>query len=151
MNEKMSTNKPLVYLTRIEKFSTAHRLLNEQFDDENNIKTFGKCMNIHGHNYTLEVTIKGPINEQTGMVMNIIDLKQIIMENVLNLLDHKYIDNDVEYFRSDENKSIISTSENICLFIWQQIVKHLPEPVRLHCIKLHETDKNIVKFYGEYL
>ncbi|OTF76644.1 hypothetical protein BLA29_008158 [Euroglyphus maynei] len=147
----MSTNKPLVYLTRIEKFSTAHRLLNEKFDDEKNIKTFGKCMNIHGHNYTLEVTIKGPINEQTGMVMNIIDLKQIIMENVLNLLDHKYIDNDVEYFRTDENKSIISTSENICLFIWQQIVKHLPEPVQLHCIKLHETDKNIVKFYGEYL
>lgn len=149
-----SKKQPLVYLTRIEKFSSAHCLFNKEFSKEKNLNIFDKCTNIHGHNYTLEVTVKGSINNETGMIMNINDLKKIIEDNVLNLLDHKYIDKDVEYFSGSNNNdksssAIISTSENICLFIWQQIAKHLPNPVQLHCIKLHETDKNKVKYYGE--
>lgn len=136
---------PLVYLTRVEKFSSAHRLFNESLDESLNCETFGKCQNIHGHNYILEVTVKGYINNETGMLINISQLKSIIDTNVLQLMDHKYLDQDLEHFHKN-----ISTSENICVFIWQQIEKHLPSNVKLHCVKLFETDKNIVQFYGEY-
>lgn len=109
--------------------------------------TFGKCDNLHGHNYKLEVTVKGPVNGQTGMVMNIADMKSLIESSVLSLLDHRNIDQDVAYFR---DSAIISTSENVCVFIWKRIAAQLPPLVQLHRIKLHETEKNIVQFFGDF-
>lgn len=139
--------QPLIYLTRVEQFSSAHCLCNKSLSDEENQTIFGKCNNVHGHNYKLEVTVKGVINSN-GMVINITDLKAIIEQHVLQKLDHKNIDNDVNYFRIN---NIVSTSENVCVFIWNQISEHLPSDVQLHCIKLHETEKNIVEFYGQCL
>ena len=134
---------PVVSLTRCEQFSSAHRIDNPACDDATNRQLFGKCNHVHGHNYKLEVTVKGPIDQKTGMVMNIADLKTILERRVLNLFDHKNIDQDVDYFRS-----VPSTAENIAVFIWQQVATELPAPVRLARVKLHETEENIVEFTG---
>ena len=145
----MSSKRPIVYLTRIESFSAAHRLHNKNLADELNQTIFGKCNNPngHGHNYKVEVTVKGPVDEHTGMVININDLKSIINGTIMSVLDHKNIDLDIGFFHENH---VISTSENIAVFIWNSLEKRLPDRVQLHCIKLHETDKNIVEYKGEY-
>lgn len=139
---------PLVYLTRIESFSASHRLHSLKLTPDENLIVFGKCNNPngHGHNYKVEVTILGPVDPITGMVMNIADLKLLINETIMLNLDHKNIDEDVEYFR--ENK-LTSTAENICIFIWTMLSNKLPDQTKLYSIKLHETEKNIVTYRGE--
>lgn len=134
-------------MTRIEQFSSAHRLHNKCFDVEKNKSIFGKCDNVHGHNYKLELTVKGKIDPDTGMLMNIVDLKKIIDDTVFLQLDHKNIDDDVTYFRDN---NIVSSCENLCVFIWKQIEKCLNTNVQMHCVKLYETEKNVAEFYGEY-
>lgn len=139
---------PKVYLTRRETFSASHRLHSKSLTDEQNLDIFSKCNNPngHGHNYILEVTITGSINPQTGMLMNITDLKNIIQNHVLDLVDHKHLDLDVEYFRE---MNLVSTTENLCVFIWNQLVMNLDKNVHLYEIKLYETEKNIVVYRGE--
>lgn len=137
-----------VYLTRRETFSACHRLHSKHLSDAENLKIFDKCNNIngHGHNYTVEVTVKGPIDDKTGMVMNISDLKKIINQAVMIPLDHKNIDLDVEYFAQN---GIVSTTENVTIFIWKGIVENLPKNVCLDQVKVWETEKNIVVYKGE--
>ncbi|KAJ6217537.1 hypothetical protein RDWZM_008694 [Blomia tropicalis] len=135
---------PLVYLTRAEHFCAAHRLCNTEWDQSKNRIIFGKCENIHGHNYRLKVTVKGSVDRSTGMVMNIADLSTIIERSVLSVFDHKFIEDDVPHFKNEP-----STSENICLFIWNQIEPSLPSNVKLHRIKLNETNKNYAEYFGE--
>lgn len=139
---------PKVYLTRRETFSASHRLHSKSLTDEQNLNIFSKCNNPngHGHNYILEVTITGSINPQTGMLMNITDLKNIIQNHVLDLVDHKHLDLDVEYFRE---MNLVSTTENLCVFIWNQLVMNLDKNAHLYEIKLYETEKNIVVYRGE--
>ncbi|CAF1176038.1 unnamed protein product [Adineta ricciae] len=145
------SSKSKIYLIRRESFSSAHRLHSNHISDEENLRIYSKCNNLngHGHNYVLEVTIVGNIDGKTGMVMNISDLKYILVEYVLNILDHKNIDLDVEYFRRNH---VISTTENVAIFIWNQIndvINQQYKNVRLYEIKLYETDKNIVVYRGE--
>ncbi|GFT60932.1 6-pyruvoyl tetrahydrobiopterin synthase [Nephila pilipes] len=137
---------PIVYITRIESFSAAHRLHSPNLSQEENKCIYGKCNNPngHGHNYKVEVTVKGKVDPVTGMVMNITDLKKILQETVMELLDHKHLDKDVPYF-----KETVSTTENLSVFIWNQLSHSLP-PGKLHCVKIHETDKNVVEFFGEF-
>lgn len=137
---------PLVYLTRRETFSACHRLHSKQLSAEENVKIFDKCNNPngHGHNYVVEVTVKGHVDSATGMVMNITDLKKIIEKAVMKPLDHKNIDLDVDYF-----KDVVSTTENVAVFIWNGIVKELPDNVKLDQVKIWETEKNIVVYKGE--
>lgn len=137
-------SKSTVYLTRKEHFSSAHQLKSSELSPEENAEIFGKCLNIHGHNYILKVTIKGCPNQRTGMVMNITDFKKIIRDEVLIYLDHKFIDEDVQYF-----KNIPSTCENLAVWIWNQIDKHLPTGVAMHRVKLRETENNYAEYYGE--
>ncbi|XP_054169241.1 6-pyruvoyl tetrahydrobiopterin synthase-like [Oppia nitens] len=141
------SSKPLVYMTRKECFSSAHRLNNRSIDDKTNCQIFGKCNAIHGHNYTIEVTVKGVVDVTTGMVLDMTVIKDIISETVLKSLDHKFIDEDVPYFRDNQ---IVSTSENISIYIWKVIAERLPTNVTLDSIKLFETDKNIVIFRGQF-
>lgn len=137
---------PLVYLTRRETFSACHRLHSKDLTDEENRQVFGKCNNPngHGHNYSLEVTVKGRPDPKTGMVINIHDLKAVIEAEVMQTLDHKNVDLDVSWFA---NK--VSTAENIAVFIWKQVVGRLPKGAVLHKVKLWETEKNIVVYKGE--
>lgn len=138
--------KPLVYLTRREIFSACHRLHSKQLSDEENLEIFSKCNNPngHGHNYVVEVTVKGTVDDATGMVMNITDLKKIIDVSVMKPLDHKNLDKDVPYFNQ-----VVSTTENVAVFIWLQIKDELPPNVQLDQVKIWETEKNIVVYKGE--
>ena len=108
---------------------------------------FGKCnwANGHGHNYKLEITLYGEVDRQTGMVMNLTELKSIVQRHVLDVLDHRNLDLDVPYFESR-----VSSVENIAIFVWEQILHNLPDPTLLHEVKVHETEKNIAVYRGDY-
>lgn len=143
--------RPKAYLTRRETFSASHRLHSNVLSDEENLRIFGKCNNPngHGHNYVLEVTVAGHIDSSTGMIINITDLKRLIDEHVLDRVDHKNLDLDVEYFRRTK---LVSTTENLVVFIWEQLFAALQQEdprVQLSEIKLYETEKNIVIYRGE--
>ncbi|XP_059388941.1 6-pyruvoyl tetrahydrobiopterin synthase [Carassius carassius] len=133
------------FITRVQSFSACHRLHSKSLSDEENKRIFGKCNNPngHGHNYTVEVTVRGKIDRNTGMVMNLTDLKENIEEAIMKPLDHKNLDLDVPYFAD-----VVSTTENLAVFIWESMVKLLP-PDSLYEIKIYETDKNIVFYRGE--
>ncbi|KAF9111662.1 hypothetical protein BGX27_004603 [Mortierella sp. AM989] len=138
----------IAYVTRIEHFSAAHRLNSVHLTPAENLALFGKCNHTsgHGHNYKVEVTIKGQINPLSGMVINITDLKKTLQTAVMDPCDHRNLDVDVPFFHSTP-----STTENLAVFLWESIILHLPrsETYALHEIKLYETDKNVVVYRGE--
>ncbi|XP_050403907.1 6-pyruvoyl tetrahydrobiopterin synthase [Patella vulgata] len=140
-----SVDLPLVYVSRKESFSASHRLHSKCLSDEENEELYGKCNNPngHGHNYTVEVILKGPVDPVTGMVINLVQLKEHMKESIMDVLDHKNIDLDVLYFNDK-----VSTAENIAIFIWEQIDCRL-ETGLLYEVKLHETDKNTVCYRGD--
>ncbi|ORZ37579.1 hypothetical protein BCR44DRAFT_1035955 [Catenaria anguillulae PL171] len=113
---------PIATISRIEKFSSAHRLHSPHLTDEENAQIFGKCnhVNFHGHNYTLQVDVRGPIDPRTGMVVNITDLKKCIQDSVMSLVDHRNLDLDVPYFA----QGIPSTTENLAVFVYRTLAKH---------------------------
>ena len=136
----------MIYLTRRERFSAAHRMFRQDWPDEQNREVFGKCSNPnwHGHNYDLYVTIKGEISEGRGFIMNISTLKEIITEKIISKIDHKNINLEVDFM-----KGKIATTENLAIAIWNE----LEEPVvkagaHLHCVKISETENNSVEYYG---
>ncbi|XP_013106423.1 6-pyruvoyl tetrahydrobiopterin synthase [Stomoxys calcitrans] len=142
------SQQPVAFLTRKETFSACHRLHSKHLSDAENIEIYGKCNNPngHGHNYTVEVTVRGPIDVRTGMVMNITDLK-IAMDGVIfKQLDHKNLDKDVEFFNNTP-----STTENLTVFIWDNVRQALKRPELLYEVKIYETDKNSVTYRGPYL
>ena len=141
----MTDRKNIVYITRKTHFNAAHRLFNPSWSDEQNEQFFGKCANknYHGHNFDIHVTLKGIADENTGMVMDLRKLKDILNEFVLEKIDHKNINLDVDFMK-DQMASI----ENIVVAIWKQLEPHI-ENGTLHCIKLYETENQYVEYYGE--
>jgi len=137
----------MIFLTRRERFCAAHRMFREGWTDEENLKVFGKCSNPmwHGHNYTLWVTIKGEPSADLGFVMNINTLKNIIIENVINKIDHKNINLEVDFM-----KGKIATTENLAISIWNELYPIIKkEGAELHCIKIEETENNSIEYYGK--
>ncbi|CAG0889150.1 unnamed protein product, partial [Cyprideis torosa] len=139
--------RPIASLTRVEKISACHRLHSNSLSDEENREIFSKCNNIngHGHNYQVEVTCRGPVDPMTGMVINLSDLKHYMKLAVVDPLDHKNLDKDVPFF-----KDVVSTTENLTIFVWESLKKVMPNPELLSEVKVYETDKNIVVFQGHY-
>ncbi|KAJ8655073.1 hypothetical protein O0I10_009280 [Lichtheimia ornata] len=146
---------PITYLTRIASFSAAHRLHSPHLTDDENKALYGKCNhpNFHGHNYKVEITIKGEVNPDTGMVMNLTDLKDCIKSSIMDVLDHKNLDCDVEYFYKRP-----STTENLAVFVWLNFDHHFRNHparhstnARLYKVKIHETESNVVEYMGEGL
>ncbi len=136
----------MVYLTRRERFSSAHRLFNQAFSEQENIELYGKCTNPnwHGHNYELFVTVKGEINKATGLVINLKDLGRLVKEEVIEKLDHKNLNTEVDYLQGK-----IVSSEVIVVSIWEILfdkVKNIG--ATLHKLKLVETENNYVEYYG---
>lgn len=131
-------------VTRREVFSSAHRLYNPSFTDDENEQIYDKCNNYHGHghNYVLEVVVEGEIDEKTGYVIDLKVLKKIIIENVIRKVDHKHLNLDVDFM-----KDVIPTAENIAVKIWDQLVDKIPNG-RLYKIKLWETENNYVEYFG---
>lgn len=137
----------MIYLTRRERFSAAHRLFKQEWNDEKNQEFFGACSNPnwHGHNYILYVTIKGELNNETGFVMNLKTLSKILKEKVISKLDHKNINLEVDFMKN----KIVST-ENIAIGIWNEIEKPITDAgAILHKVKIVETENNIIEYYGK--
>ena len=135
-----------VYITRRESFNAAHKLWNEDWSEEKNIEVFGKCSNHnwHGHNFTLYVTVKGIPNPDTGFVINLKDLSEIIKREVIEPLDHKNLNLDVTFL-----KGLLASTENVVIKIWEQIAQPIVEAGgELAKIKLVETENNYVEYYG---
>ena len=136
----------MVYLTRIEHFNAAHKLYNPAWSREQNETVFGKCANEnwHGHNYELFVTIKGIPDPETGFLYDAKKLSIIIQEHVIEKIDHRNLNVDVDFM-----KNKMCSTENLAVGIWEQLKQHIPGNVQLHCIKLYETARIYVEYYGE--
>ena len=136
----------MIYLTRRERFNAAHRLYKPEWSDEENFEVFGKCSNPnwHGHNYELFVTIKGDVNPDTGFVINLKTLSKIVREKVIEKIDHKNLNIDVEFMQGK-----ITSAENIAISIWNEIEPDIKAlNCMLHCVKVVETENNFIEYYG---
>lgn len=135
-----------MYITRRETFNAAHKLYREDWSLEKNWEVFGKCSNKnwHGHNFVIYVTVKGLPSEDTGFVINLKDLSIIIKELVVEPLDHKNLNLDVEFL-----KGMLASTENMAIQIWDQIKDPIAKAGgELVKIKLVETENNFVEYYG---
>ena len=135
----------MMYLTRRVEFSAAHVLCNPALGPEENQALFGKCGNPlgHGHNYVLEVTVRGEIEEKAGYFINLETLKQILHQEVVDHLDHKNISREVDFFAEH-----VATCENIARWIWGRLEKNL-QGCELYRVRLFETPNNYVEYYGD--
>lgn len=139
------SKESIAYLSRRATFSASHRLHSIHLSDEDNRKIFGKCNhpNGHGHNYVLEVILRGEINSRTGLIFNLTDLKAIMEERVIQKVDHRHLNLDVQEFK-DQNP----TAEVMAKVFWDWMQPALPPGV-LYEIRLHETENNIAIYRGE--
>ncbi len=136
----------MVYITRIEHFNAAHKLYNPSWSKEKNDEVFGKCANEnwHGHNFELHVTLKGSPNPDTGFVYDVKKLSIIVKEHVIDKLDHKNLNEDVNFMTGQ-----LCSIENLVIAIWKQLAPELPENISLHSLKLYETPRIYVEYFGE--
>lgn len=136
----------MIYLTRKEHFNAAHKLYNPNWSKEENESVFGKCANAnwHGHNYDLFVTIKGYPDPLTGFVFDVKQLSMLIKMRVIEKLDHKNLNTDVSFM-----KDKMCSTEHLAMGIWNELKAHLPASVQLHCVKLYETPRIYVEYFGD--
>ena len=135
-----------IYITRRETFNAAHKLYQPNWTEEKNNLVFGKCANKnwHGHNFTLFVTVKGVPNIETGFVMNLKKLSEIINTQVIESLDHKNLNLDVSYLTG-----IMASTENLAIAIWDRLANEIASNGgELAKIKLIETENNFVEYFG---
>ncbi|MDX2193739.1 MAG: 6-carboxytetrahydropterin synthase [Gemmatimonadales bacterium] len=138
------TPAPVCRVTRRVHFNAAHRLHNPARSDEWNRATFGPCNspNYHGHNYEMDVTIEGPVDPETGYVFDLGILQRIVDETILERLDHKNLNLDVDWFRE-----LIPSAEHIAIVCWRQLAPKLPAGLALS-VRLWETPRNSVEYAG---
>lgn len=136
----------MVYLTRVEHFNAAHKLFNPSWSREKNEEVFGKCANEnwHGHNFELFVTVKGEPDPDTGFVVDAKKLSVVVKERIIEKLDHHNLNVDVDFMSGK-----LCSIENLVKGIWQELEPHMPENVKLHCLKLVETPRIYVEYYGD--
>lgn len=136
----------MIYITRKESFNAAHKLARKDWSDEKNLAVYGKCANPnwHGHNYELYVTVKGEINPETGFLVDLKWMKKVINENVVDKLDHKNLNLDVDFMKDQ-----LASTENLAIAIWDILMPLIQEGgATLHSIKLYETENNFVEYFG---
>jgi 6-pyruvoyltetrahydropterin/6-carboxytetrahydropterin synthase len=136
---------PEVVVTRRLRFNAAHRVHNPQLSDEENARLFGKCNNPnwHGHNYVLEVSVKGPIDSTTGYVFDLGKLAELVEERVIERMDHKNMNLEVDFMHG-----VNPTTENIVVACWRVLAPAVA-PGRLARLRLWETENNYVEYFGE--
>ncbi len=134
----------MIYITRKLEFCASHRLFNPEYSDEKNAEIFGLCSNPngHGHNYVMEVTVRGEVHPETGMVLDLKTLKKLVNEEIILKVDHKNLNVDVPFL-----KDIIPTAENLAIQFWEVLESRL-ESGQLHEIKLYESERNFVIYRG---
>ena len=138
----------MIYVSRQEHFNAAHKLYNPNWSEERNREVFGPCANTnwHGHNFDLIVTVKGKPSPETGFVVDLKQLSQLIREHIIAQVDHKNLNLDVPFMAGK-----LASTENLVLAFWEILQRQLPTipDAQLHCIKLYETPRNFVEYYGE--
>jgi 6-pyruvoyltetrahydropterin/6-carboxytetrahydropterin synthase len=134
-----------MYVTRREIFSASHRLWNPDLTEKQNIELFDKCANPngHGHNFILEVTVVGTVNNETGYVIDLKTLKHLVRTEIIQKVDHKHLNYDVDFLQG-----VIPTAENMVRAFWQ-VLKSKTLEESLYSIRLHETENNMVEYRGE--
>ncbi len=138
---------PIAYITRRERFNAAHRLFRSELSDEENLRIYGKCShpNWHGHNFELFVTVKGEIDTKIGYVTSLNNISKLIRELIIDKIDHRNINLDVDFMQGK-----IASTENLALAIWNVIKQPIEDlGVKLHCVKIQETENNFVEYFGE--
>jgi len=135
----------MIYLTRAEHFNAAHKLFNPAWSRDQNETVFGKCANEnwHGHNYDLFITVKGNPNPDTGFLFDAKRLSEIINSVVIEKLDHKNLNLDVDFMQGK-----MCSTENLAIGIWNELLPHIPAEIQLHCVKLYETPRIFVEYFG---
>lgn len=136
----------MVYIQRRETFSASHRLYNAAWSEDQNEAVFGKCSNRygHGHNFQLIVTVKGTVNPDTGFVMNLVDLKEIMQREVIEHVDHRNLNEDVPFL-----KGIMPSTENLAIAFWERLAPAISaKGAILHGIRIIETENNFVEYFG---
>ncbi len=141
----MKDEPNMVHLTRKCEFSASHYYHNPNLSPEENQRLFGKCNNPngHGHNYTLEVTVKGQVDPRSGFVVDLKELKEVLNREVLDVLDHRFLNHEVPEFRQQ-----IPTTENLAISIWKRLEPKL-SAARMHRVRVYETPDLFVDYYGE--
>lgn len=137
----------MLYITRKFHFSASHRVYNPALSDEENLKKYGKCSNPngHGHNYEMDVTVAGEVDPEIGYVMDLTELKLLVEKEVINKVDHKNLNLDVDFM-----KDVLPSTENIAVAIWEQIEGKINSPGRkLYSVKIRETINNSVEYKGK--
>lgn len=136
----------MVYVTRKVHFNAAHKMYNPAWGKEKNQNVFGPCSNEnwHGHNYELEVTVCGNPHPDTGYVVDLRWLNQLIEEKVLSKVDHRNLNLDVDFMQG-----IIPSAENLAIAIWKELAPHILPPAFLYSIRIFETPRNFVEYRGE--
>ncbi len=135
----------IVYLTRKAEFAASHYYHNPAFSAEENQRIFGKCNNPHGHghNYLLEVTVKGKVDPRSGFVLDLKHLKEVMHREVLDAMDHRFLNKEVPEFATQ-----IPTTENLAITIWNRLLPKL-KAAELHRVRVYETPDLFADFYGE--
>jgi len=137
----------MIYITRKASFNAAHKLSRPDWTEEENVAVYGKCANPnwHGHNYQLYVTVKGEINPETGFLVDLKWLKDIMNKHVVDKIDHKNLNLDVDFM-----KGKLASTENLAVAVWDQLSALINESgAQLHCIKIYETENNFVEYFGQ--
>ena len=134
-----------VFITRQVHFNSAHRLQNPSKSLAWNQKQYGLCTNPHwhGHNYVLEVTVRGRPDPETGYIIDLGALKKILQRAVVDPCDHRNLNSDVPFLRG-----LIPSTENLVIAFWNEIAPHLPPPAKLHQVRLYETPRNFADYFG---
>jgi len=136
----------MITITRREHFSAAHRLFLPHYTDEENLNVFGQCSNPnwHGHNYILFVTVKGDPDPETGLIIHLRHVSQLIADKILKKVDHKNLNLEVDFLQGK-----VPTSENVAIGIWNELEVEIQQlGATLHCIRLEQSENNIIEYFG---
>lgn len=140
---------PVVRITHREEFAAAHQLTSPELTEAENRELYGPCYTMHGHNYGLEVTVEGPVDPRTGMVMNLTRLMELMREFVLTEVDHKCLNTDVPFLQG-----VIPTAENMAVAFWDRLRPHIEDAAtgatgcRLYRVRVHESQANQAEYLG---
>lgn len=136
----------VVDIVHREEFAAAHRLYSEHLGEAENQDTYGVCQNVHGHNYVLEVTVRGEVDPRTGMVMNLVDLQRAMREDIIEQVDHRFLNEDVPFLADLP----VITTEILAVAFWARLAEGKIDwgSARLHRVRLMESGSNFVDFYG---
>ena len=130
-------------ITKQYKFCAAHRYWNEEWSPDKNQDIFGDDIKIHGHNYLLDITISGPVNPDSGFIINLKELNAAVKTQIIEIFDHNQIEKDIPWFQDRQ-----PSTENIVVFIWEQLADKINYPANLHAVKLQETPTISTTYFG---